>query len=124
MERLKILNITSLEDRRVRDDLIEMYKVVRGQDEIEWTKPSVLRSVVGLTDPVEGVRGNQIRLCRNAFRSRFRNNISRSVTQRHHFFTNSFRWNKLTETVVSVPYLVSFKSVLDGHHKRFGCYGH
>ena len=123
-ERLKILNITSLEDKRVRDDLIEMYKVVRGQDEIEWTKPSVLRSDVGLTDPVEGIRGNQIRLCRNAFRSRLRNNISRSVTQRYHFFTNSFRWNKLPETVVSVPSLVAFKSVLDGHHKRFGCYGH
>ena len=29
-ERLKRLNITSLKDRRVRGDLIEMYEVIRG----------------------------------------------------------------------------------------------
>ena len=58
-ERLKRLNITSLKDRRVRGDLIEIYKVVRGLDEIEWTMFPVIRSDVGLRAAAQGVRGNQ-----------------------------------------------------------------
>ena len=82
-------------------DLIEMYKVFRGLDEIKWTKASVLISNVGLTDPAQGVRGNQIRLRRKTFRSRLRNNFSQ-YTQRHNFFTNTLvpPWNKIPETVV------------------------
>ena len=34
-ERLKRLNNSPFKDKMVRDDLIEMYKVVRGLDEIE-----------------------------------------------------------------------------------------
>ena len=54
-----------------------MYKVLRGLDEIE------------LTDPDQGMRGNRLRLRREAFKSRTRNNFARPVTQRHNFFTNS-----------------------------------
>ena len=37
-ERLKRKNITSLKDKRVRRDLIEIYKVIRGLYEIELNK--------------------------------------------------------------------------------------
>ena len=106
------MNITSLKDRRVRGYLIEMNKVVRGLDEIEG--------------PAQGVRGNRLRLRRETFKSRVKNKFPKAVTLIHNFFTNRVvpRWNKLPETVVSAPSLVSFKSALDGHHKRFGCYGH
>ena len=33
-------------------------------------------------------------------------------------------WNKLTEIVFSVRPLVAFKSILEGHHKIFGCNDH
>ena len=38
---LKKLNITSLKDMRVMGDLIEMYKVIRGLDEIEWSESAL-----------------------------------------------------------------------------------
>ena len=38
-ERLGRLNLTSLKDRQLRGDLIEMFKVKRGlEKKIEWTK--------------------------------------------------------------------------------------
>ena len=46
----KDLDITSFLDKRVRSDL-EMYKVVRVLNEIEWTKDQVLRSAIDLTSP-------------------------------------------------------------------------
>ena len=98
-----------------------MHKVIRGLDEIDWTKYPLLRTNIDFTDPAQGMRGNRLRLQRKAFKSSARNIFARSVTQRHSFFTNrvSPRWNKLPETVVSAPSLNMFKSALDGHHKRF-----
>ncbi len=31
------MNLTSLEDREIRGDLIEMYKIVNGIEKINWT---------------------------------------------------------------------------------------
>ena len=65
---------------RERGDLIGMYKVMRGLGEIEWTKSPLLRTDIELTCPAQRVRVNHLRLRREAFNSR-------SVTQRHNFFT-------------------------------------
>ena len=35
-ERLKIWNLTSLEERRTRGDLIQMYKIFRNPDSFNW----------------------------------------------------------------------------------------
>ena len=67
------MNIISLKDRRVRRDLIKMYKGVRGLDEIEWTKSPVLRTEIDLEGPAQGVRDNRLRLRREAFKSRVKN---------------------------------------------------
>ena len=66
---MKRMNITSLKDSRVRGDLIEMYKVIRCLNEIEWTKSSVLRTGIDLVGPAQGVRGNRLRLRKEAFKS-------------------------------------------------------
>ena len=66
------MNITSLKNRRVNGDLIEMYKVIRGLDEIELTKSPILRTDIDLVGPAQGVRGNRLRLRRKAFKSRVR----------------------------------------------------
>ena len=38
-ERLKRFNLTKLKDRRVRGDLIEIFKVISSRDSFNWTKP-------------------------------------------------------------------------------------
>ena len=50
---MKRMNIISLKDRRLREDLIEMYKKVRGLDEIEWTMSPVLRTDKDLEGPAQ-----------------------------------------------------------------------
>ena len=37
-DRLKTLNLTTLEDRRTRGDLIEVYKLIHGFENIDHTK--------------------------------------------------------------------------------------
>ena len=76
------------------------------------------------TGPAQGVRGNRLRLRREAFKSSARTKFARSVTQIHNFFINRVApgWNKLM--VASASMLITFKSALDGHHKIFGCYDH
>ena len=42
-ERLRRLKLTSLKDRRIRGDIIEIYKIVKGNEGIEWVKTPRLR---------------------------------------------------------------------------------
>ena len=51
-------------------DLMEIYKVIRGLDEIEWTKSPLLREDIYLTGPAQEVRGNRLKLYRKTFKSR------------------------------------------------------
>ena len=58
-EKLRRLNLTSLEDRRIRGDIIELYKIVKGNEGIEWIKAPRLRSEMELKEPTKRVRGKQ-----------------------------------------------------------------
>ena len=74
---------------RLRGDLIEMYIVIRGLYQIDWSKSPLLKTNIYFTGPDQGVRGNKFRLLREAFKSSARNKfVTRSVTQRDRFFTN------------------------------------
>ena len=37
-ERMKKLDLTTLEERRVREDLIEQFKIINGYDTVNWYK--------------------------------------------------------------------------------------
>ena len=71
------MKFTTLNDRRTRGDLIEMYKVVNEQEQIKWDNFLKLKSNLEITGPKMGVRGNRRRIRRE---SEFKNNFAHSVT--------------------------------------------
>jgi hypothetical protein len=123
-ERLKRLRLTTLKDRRLRGDLIEMYKVMCGRESINWVKPLNLRKNVEISGPAANTRGNSLNMRRESFSSKIRNSFCSWATIRDNFFVNRVvqNWNSLPNSIVTSPSLNSFKSALDGQFKRFGCY--
>ena len=122
-DRLKKLSMTTLKDRRIRGDLIEMYKVMSSRESIDWVKPLNLRKNVDISGPAVSVRGNSLSMRRESFSSRVRNFCS-WATKRDNFFLNRVvqTWNSFPNSIVTSPSLNSFKSSIDEHFKRFGCY--
>ena len=118
-ERLKKWSISSLEDRHVRGDLIQMYKSVNGLDEIKWENDRVNLSTEGVL-----TRAHMFGIKRETFKSRNRNDFCKQVSTRHTFFYNRLAptWNFLPETIVKAPTLNSFKKQIDDRYKRNGRY--
>ena len=62
-----------------------MCKVIRGLYEIQWTKSPVLRTYLDLVGPAQALRGNRLRLLKEALESRESNKFSKSVTLKQNF---------------------------------------
>ena len=100
-ERLKKLGLTSLNQRRIRGDLIQMYKTLRGFESVNWPVFNTRFREVGDLS----LRGhNQI----------IRREIT-SNTRRHNFFMNRTApiWNSLPEEIVQAQTVNIFKERLD-----------
>ena len=84
-ERLAATGLTSLEDRRIRGDLIEVFKIVKGISRVQHTTFFKL-------DEKRRTRGHTYKLVKD--RSR--------LDIRKHFFSQRVvsEWNKLPESVV------------------------
>ena len=104
-DRLQELNLTTLETRRVRGDLLEMFKIVKGLDRIDYAD--------FITFSSSELRGHSCKL----FKPRVLTNFGK--------FSFSFRvieeWNMSTQEIVSCNTVMQFKSKLD-HYLRF-CQG-
>ena len=110
-ERLRRWGLTTLEVRRVRGDLIQMYKVRNGIEEINWyTGPDY-----ALPNQTRATARNDSSLRREIFPSKNRNNYSYFVSLRHNFFLNrvSESWNVLSNSEVHAPSVNSFKAKID-----------
>jgi hypothetical protein len=96
-QRLCQLNLTTLETRRLRGDLIEVYKLVHGLEDISADKFFVLSS--------GNLRGHRFKL----FKKRFSSNIGK------YSFSNRVVdvWNKLPDNIVSCNTVASFKGKID-----------
>jgi hypothetical protein len=102
-EKLVELGILSLEKRRIRNDLIQTYKILSGIDQVD---SSIWFRTVGL---------NAQRLtrttayCKNLIPNRSRTDM------RHNFFSNRVvnSWNGLPTEVKEARTLNSFKKLLD-----------
>jgi ribonucleases P/MRP protein subunit RPP40 len=104
-ERLKRLKLTTLEDRRLRGDLIQLYKLNRGIEEVIWEEK------LRLGHPRKGENG------------KFIIENKPGCLQRLKFFSNraTEAWNKLPESVKGATSVDSFKKLLDGHCKGCHC---
>ena len=106
-ERLKYLNLPSLAYRRLRGDLIEMYKIVH-----ETYDPLTTKSLYQI-DTTNKLRSH----CYKLIKPRV------NTTMFQNFFTNRIitPWNSLPEEVVTASSLNSFKNKLDNclHQYRF-----
>ena len=98
-DRLGILNLTSLEIRRERGDLIEFYKITKGFEEINWQeKPRIRPPDIG----------PKLRKS-NIYREKA---TSSTKTVREEFFLNRVipHWNKLPGSVKYAPNVNSFEN--------------
>ena len=96
-DRLKTLNIPTLKYRRIRGDMIEVYKILH-----EVYDPLATIHLPRSTGPT---RGHNLKL----FQQRSTKDI------RKHYFTNRVVkvWNSLPDDVVNAPSVNSFKNRLD-----------
>ena len=106
-ERLKQLNLTTLRTRRTRGDLIEVFKIFKGLDDLPKECLFQMR-------PVEKtrLRGHRFMLEAPKARLDLRKNsfASRIVTT----------WNSLPSSVVECESLNAFKNRIDEHFVRIG----
>ena len=113
-ERLRIAGLTTLETRRVRADLIEVYKILNELENVEegmfferYNKETVCRSKYQ-------TRGNDKKL----FKKRFRLDVARYSFGHRVIQT----WNSLPNEVVNGSSVNIFKGKLDrflGQHRGF-----
>ena len=96
--RLKTLNLTSLEDRRIRGDLIQVFKLIKGIDNVDY------RTLFKLAD-CSRTRGHKFKIVKVRSRLEIRNNFFsvRVVNE----------WNKLPSLVVEAESVNCFKNRLD-----------
>ncbi len=96
-ERLKLLKLPTLQYRRIRGDMIEVFKMMDGYYDRD--------SVVHLPQQAGVTRGHNKKL----FQCRFQKDI------RKFFFTNRIvtMWNSLPNNVINAPSVNAFKNRLD-----------
>jgi hypothetical protein len=103
--RLQALGLYSLEQRRLRGDLIETYKLLHGKENIDFQQFFQLANQ-------SGRRGHSLKLYKQQCR----------LDVRKHFFSQRVvnTWNALPSNVVSAESVNAFKSLLDRHWTDMG----
>ena len=108
-DRLKMIGITSLKERRVRGDMIEVYKLLTGKEQIDSGQ------FFTLAQPHYSLRGHEKKLVKE--RSR--------LDTRKHFFSQRVinGWNNLPAEVVNSGSVNSFKNTYDRSSLMLQRYG-
>ena len=96
-QRLRRLGITTFETRRLRGDLIEVFKIIKGFDKVNYLKFCRLSTT--------GLRGLNLKL----FKPSFKRNVGKYT------FSNKVidSWNRLPEDIIACDSLDNFKKKLD-----------
>ena len=115
LERLKIKGLSTLEERRSRGDLIQMYKSLNGLEDINWyTGPRFAPAT-----QTRSAGRNGSRLIKEPFPSSALNSFGHFVSVRHEFFLNRVveRWNELPNSIILKQSLNGFKASIDNFSK-------
>ena len=99
------LNLMTLEDRRIRGDIIETFKIIKGFTNIDSTQFFNVQAS-------DRLRGHSLKLTK-----------PRCNTQlRQHFFSQRViqRWNNLPQYVINADSVNEFKNKLDDYYKKHG----
>ena len=102
-ERLKKLGLPSLEYRRERSDLVQVYKILHGIDRVEKDKLFTMATY-------RTTREHSMKLYKESPRLNVRAN---SFSNR-----DANTWNQLSESVIMTPSLNAFKGRLNAHWIR------
>ena len=98
--RVKLLGLTTLETRRLRGDLIEAFKIMKGFEDISWNKFFKMSSSKQL-------RGHSLKLYKPSFRLDIRKySFSQRVIN---------EWNLLPDELLQCTTVNNFKKHLDLH---------
>jgi len=102
-DRLKLLDLTSLKDRRERGDMIEVYKILNGKEHIDSGH------FFQVADDHYSLRGHRMKLSKK--RSR--------LDIRKHFFSQRIinRWNRLPANVVNAKTVNSFNNAYNRNYR-------
>ncbi|CAF0803671.1 unnamed protein product [Brachionus calyciflorus] len=106
-DRLTTLGLTTLEDRRLRGDLIQYFKFDKKFNCIDWFHPVVQCPSSFSTGPAGSTRNN----------NKLYRQLVKACSKRHHFFTNRVipNWNELPFEVKNQFTINGFKNKLDTH---------
>jgi len=94
-----MMGVTSVKERRVRGDMIEVYKLLSGKEQIDY------KQFFNLTNAPYGLRGHEKKPAKD--RSR--------LDSRKYFFSQRVinRWNSLPAKVVNSESVNGFKNAYD-----------
>jgi hypothetical protein len=104
--RLKALDLTTLEVRRLRGDLIQQFKIYKGFEIIELKHAQFPAHSINTSGPASNIRGNKHRL---------QSELVKTCSRRQNFFTNRVieGWNSLPSEIVESNSIINFKSQLE-----------
>lgn len=102
-DRLKALNLTTLEERRSRGDLIEAFKIITGKENVDCDKFFKFRENAN-------TRGNSMKI--------YKPRLQKCILQRVNFFSVRVinAWNSLPDSVISASGTITFKNRLDRYY--------
>ena len=109
-QRLKRLNLSTLEERRKRADLIEYFKISNGLSIVNWHNPNELCCSITASGPASNIRGYKHRVGKQFTK----------VSQREHFLLKRVvrDWNNLPSNVIQATSANSFKARLDDYNEK------
>ena len=105
LKRLSILGLQTLEERRIRGDLIQYYKIDKSFNKVNWYHPNPQMYSLSTSGPANNLRGHNHRIARQFTKN----------NRRENFFSNRIvpHWNKLPNEVVEANTLNVFKNRID-----------